>query len=206
MDSREPPPIQERAWEGGGSNTLVLAPAFSGDEDDLCTSLLTGTPPAETNQLWVTFSDDVATRLAAWDEREGSRPADLGIVEVGGGTGERAVPETDGVETMHVSRPGDLTGAGVRLSELLGHLEGSDARIAACFYGLTVPLQYVDHGRLYRFLEVVVERMREVDAVAHYHMDPNVVDDERLRTLRSLFDTVVEHEDGEWRLRETGED
>lgn len=206
MDNGGTPPVRERAWEGGGSNTLVLAPAFSGGEDDLCASLLTGAPPTETNHLWVTFSDDAASRLAAWDERREGRPAALGIVEVGGGTGEGGTSDAESVETLHVSRPGDLTGAGVRLSELLGHWEGSDDRIAACFYGLTVPLQYVEPGRLYRFLHIVVERMREVGAVAHYHMDPNVVDDEQLGTLCSLFDATVERGDDGWRMRETGED
>lgn len=187
----------------GGSNTLVLAPAFTEGEDDLCSCLLSGTPPASTNVLWVTFSDDAADRLAVWQQRHDSLPANLGIVEVGGATADEDLPlaNRESVRTVTVSKPGDLTGTGVRLSEIVSDWKGDGNQLAVCLYGLTVLLQYADHSQLYRFLHIVARHMEEADAVAHYHLDPTVMDEKQLGTLLSLFDSVIDRENGQWRQR-----
>jgi hypothetical protein len=43
--------------------------------------------------------------------------------------------------------------------------------------------------------------VRSVDAVAHYHIDPEAHDDQVLATLSSLFDAVARFDDGDWEIR-----
>lgn len=193
--------VYQDIWSRGGTNVLVLAPAFTESEDDLCSCLLSGAPAAKTDALTVTFSDDAGDRLAAWEQRHDRLPANLGIVEVGGQTDSHSMSGRAAIDVRTVSKPGDLTGTGVRLSQLLSDWREAetDTQTVACFYGLSVLLQYVESTQLHRFLHIVVRRMEEAAAVAHFHFDPNLIEEQQLGRLLSLFDVVVEYDDGEWR-------
>jgi hypothetical protein len=100
-----------------------------------------------------------------------------------------------------LSSPGDLTGLGIKLSEVLKEWDRNDNRTVVCFDSLTALLQYADLQTIYKFLHVLTGRFDAADVTAHFHLDPDACDQQTVSTLTSLFDTVVELDDGEWSVR-----
>ena len=66
------------------------------------------------------------------------------------------------------------------------------------FESLNTLLAHIELKRVFRFLHVLVNRVKSTGATAHYHLDPSAHEDSTVATLTSLFDTVVAHEEGRW--------
>jgi hypothetical protein len=183
----------------GVSNVLLLSPSIGRAKSETCHELLTQTDPASTNVLAITFTKTPAEWVAEWNDHAGIAPARGGIVSVG----EPAASVDDpswAVKT--VENPSDLTGIGIKLSELLSGIataaERRDEPIVVCFDSITSLLQYADLQRTFRFLHVVTGRVKSVGGIGHYHVDPDAHGTQDLATLKGLFDAVVEAtEDGE---------
>jgi hypothetical protein len=147
--------------------------------------------------------------LDEWREHVGHLPAETAIVSVNDATrsaASSAVGPTayggDGTESTisTVESPDDLTGLGIAVGEHLKRWEGSAGPRLLTLDSLTVLLGYVDLKRTFRFLHVMVNRVKGAGGVGHYHMDPAAHDDRTVATLASVFDAVARYEDGEWRI------
>jgi hypothetical protein len=185
----------------GVSNVLLLAPSLGSAGSDACTRLLAQTPAAETSVLSITYTRSPAEVVERYREAAGDDPVRGGIVTVG-----EADPSVDSSAwaARGIENPGDLTGIGIELSELLSGIANAaeDGHIAVCFDSLTSLLQYADLQRAFRFLHVVTGRVKTVGGVGHYHIDPEAHDQQTLATLKGLFDAVVEVEDdGTWDIQ-----
>lgn len=177
------------------SNALMLSPSLGGAGNDLCLDLLSQTQPSETNVLTITYRHTPQEWVDDWTSHVGPSPVRGGIVAVGQADDTVDDPSW-AVKT--VENPQDLTGIGIELSELLSGMATAadeDEEIAVCFNGITPLLQYADLQRAFRFLHVVTGRVKTVDGVGHYHLDPEAHDQQTLATLKGLFDAVVELED-----------
>lgn len=195
---------------GDASAVLLLAPRGSDHEDEACSDLLTVTDPAYEDVLTITLTQSCDRRLDVWNAHVGSSPAKTGVVCVDetvrstaakeGGSSPTLGNDTFSVRT--VASAGDLTRLGIAITDTLSEWDDDGNQVVACFHSLTPLLQYVDVRRLFRFLHVLVGRLAQGGAVAHFHMDPTAHEEETLRTLEPLFDAVVERgEDGEWVVR-----
>lgn len=184
------------------SNVLLLSPSLGGHGSDICFDLLTQSPPATTNVLSISFTRSAREWADSWEEAVGESPARGGIVGIGQ-MDDNVDDPAWAVKT--VENPSDLTGIGIQLSELLSGMAnaaGSDEEIVMCFNSITSLLQYADLQRAFRFLHVVTGRIKTVDGVGHYHLDPDAHDAQTLATLKGLFDAVVrEGEDGGWEIQ-----
>jgi hypothetical protein len=140
--------------------------------------------------LVVSFADDPVRWLDNW--HSGSEPPGTAVLveEVERDDGD----DRPGVERV-LEEPADLTGLGITVSERLTDW-GSDSLLI--FESLTVLLEHVELKRAFRFLHVLVNRVKATGATAHYHLDPGEHDDRTIATLTSLFDAVVAYEDGHW--------
>lgn len=185
------------------ANVLLLAPSLGEDVDEACTGLLTVAPTEGLDVLYLTFTMGPDRRLEVWGEHADGPPARMGIIGVdeadGPGDGEDSTPAYVTVE--RVNDPADLTGVGIEFGQFLSEWSGDGNRIVACIHSITALLQYADLKRVFRFLHVLTERLRTVDAVAHYHLDPNAHDAQTVATLTSLFDAVVTLDDDEPTVR-----
>ncbi|WP_240334755.1 DUF835 domain-containing protein [Halorussus sp. MSC15.2] len=191
-----------------GDCVLLLAPSIHSATEDACLDLLAFDDASEENVLWVTYTRSPDTCIRDWLTRTGERPRNMRLVSVGDTTRSataRAGSDTTSatgdevVETL--SNPGDLTGLGIKLSEILREWDALDGRTVACFDSLTALLQYADLQTVYKFLHVLTGRFAAADVTAHFHLDPDACDTQTVSTLTSLFDTVVEFDDGEWSVR-----
>lgn len=191
----------------GASNTLVVASTSDSNVEDLCPELLTVGEPDRTNLLWVTYTSTPDDCLRRWLQHAGERPAEMKILSVGdvmrsaaaARTGGGRMPTASVVDSL--ANPGDVTGLGIKISEQLQEWSRNDNQTVVCFDSLTTALQYVDLQTTYKFLHVLTGRFDTVDAIAHFHVDPDAHDDATVNTLKSLFDAVVEYTDeGGWRV------
>ncbi len=184
------------------SNVLLLVPSLGNRGRKACLTLLTRTPPSETNVLVVTYTNTGPEWVGFWQNHTGASPVRGGVVAVG--QGESTVDDPSwAVKT--VENPADLTGIGIELSELLSTMAkaaGDDEEIAFCFDSATSLLQYADLQRAFRFLHVVTGRVKTVGGTGYYRLDPDAHDRQTLATLKGLFDAVVEvDEDGNWSVQ-----
>jgi hypothetical protein len=117
----------------------------------------------------------------------------LGEDTRGGGTSTTISMQNgpDAITIETVSDPSDLTRLGITLNRLLSEIATPEERTTVCVHSLTSLLQYVEPRRLFRFLHIFRGKLESLDAVAHYHLDPEAHDNQTVGVFTSLFDTVV---------------
>ena len=191
-----------------GSCVLLLAPSLHEGTEEACLDLLSLDQPHEQSVLWVAYTRSPDACVQDWLAHVGERPRNMRFVSVGDttrSTSARAGDPTTGsseeiVETL--TSPSDLTGLGIKLSEILQQWDGDANEVTACFDSLTALLQYADLQTVYKFLHVLTGRFDAAGVTAHFHLDPEACDQQTVSTLTSLFDAVVElDDDGEWTVR-----
>lgn len=94
------------------------------------------------------------------------------------------------IVTKRVSDPSDLPRLGIAVSNAIQECDGP-GRTRVCIDSLTAMLQYADRGRIFRFVQVLQDRINQSSSVAHYHLNPNAHDEQTVETLRQLFGAVV---------------
>lgn len=197
----------ERVTPGGsrpepGTNVLVLSPAPVG-EGHACEEFLAPTTPSEQNVLFVTYTESVEECVRRWWTVSEEPPAKWGIVTAGdfarsAATRSSFTPLAPGNgPVVSVVDPEDPVDIGIRISEYfeecgLSLNDSGDLQTVVCFDSLTALLQYDDLEHAYKFLHVLVGLLKSIDAVAHFHLDPEACDPQTVAILRSLFDRVVE--------------
>jgi hypothetical protein len=62
-------------------------------------------------------------------------------------------------------------------------------------------LQYVELETAYEFLHAITGQLYAADARAHFHVDPSAHDSQTVDSITSLFDAVVELDDGDPTVR-----
>lgn len=199
----ELPPISDDV--GDATNVFLLAPSLGGDVSEACMSLVSATPPTETNMMAVSFTRQLDDWLDDWDELvDGPRPAQLVYLSVGnsmrGSVDESGEIELDGgqITVESVQEGGNLTRIGVTISKYLSDWQNQDRSVAFCFESITPMLHYMEVQQVYRFLHQLTGQLKAMDAVGHYHMDPEAHDEVEIPRFKTLFDAVVRRTDDGW--------
>jgi hypothetical protein len=194
------------------ATVLVESDSTDSERAATCTDLLHRHPSAEENLLWVTYTRGPDEVLESWRRHSDATPANLGVVSVGdtmrsAAAASAAVVGPDATDPDEattgapnpveaVENPSDLTGLGITVGQYF-EAWGTEQPTSLCFDSVTALLQYVEFQTAYRFLHVLSGRVAAAGAVGHFHIDPGAHDDQRVATLRTLFDAVVTVEDGE---------
>lgn len=183
------------------SIVLLQASSMSAASLEVCFNLLSSDSDGAPAVLGVTFA-----AADHWLKRWNSArpPASLGVVSMGDAmrsndpsTGNIDWSTPPGSPVVSSVRPGDLTGLGITVNQYLAAWrnqswgQGSTG-LRVCFDSLTTLLQYNDIETVFRFLNVLIAHLREVEAGAHFHLDPGAHDAQTLATLTGVFDTVIE--------------
>jgi len=178
-----------------GTNLLVSGPAMSGKHELLLDLLARGAREGEGSVV-------VTSRNPAEDvieHYEGAVAAeDLGYFRVVDCVSSHSGPAVDGARVHEVSSPGDLTGIGIKFSEVATEAEESGVeRLRVGFDSLSPLLMYVDLQRLFRFLHVFTSQIQSRDWFGLFSIDPTSHDAQEVNTLSQLFDGMVEIRLGE---------
>jgi len=192
--------VSHRTNEGDEpqATRLVLTSSLESD-DDACVDLLESAPPPELDVLCVTLTGAPDDCLDRWRSNVAlTLPANFGIVcvdEARAGSATAPTSLAPGGQVQYISSPGDFTGLGIAISEFLAEWHGDDNRTVVCFDSVTTLLQYADSERVFQLLHVLSQRVEESGAIVSFHMTPAAHDDQTVRTIRSLFDHVVDDTD-----------
>jgi hypothetical protein len=194
------------------SSVLVLDTKHSGGRH--CNDLTRMAGGDRPDLLFVALGRTPTEQLRRWRADAAVSPRSLSVLSVGspsgGNHGESIAGE--GIEcpltVKRVGDPSDLTRVGITVSRLLGEIgddagrdgesrDDRDSRPVVCVDSLSEMLQYVERGRLFRFLHLLKNRIENAGATGHYHMDPAAHEREVVAVFESLFDVVVTvEEDG----------
>ncbi len=190
-----------------GTALLVSGPAMSGKRD-----LLIDLLAAERSDGDERATVGVTTRLSATAfERDfvaaGGTAAELSVVDyVSRQSGFSRVTEC--ARRRHVSGPGDLTGIGIGVSELLRGAKRRDARPWVGMHSLSTMTMYASVDRVFRALHVLAGQVRALDGVLVAALEGRGDGpDEAFGALSQPFDgrlDVRERDDGRREVRGRG--
>ena len=186
----------------GASNLLLETDAH---EHEACVDLLSVEPYGEESLLGVLHAESFETRVSAWDQYMDERPPETAAINVGDFP-RSATAMDGGTETVHHREPVAFVPEAENLAELraaitdsLSGLETADRQLVVCFDSITRLVRNVPRERAVRFLRSITNQMEQVDAVAHYHLDPDELAPETRASITPLFDAhVVVDEGGDW--------
>jgi hypothetical protein len=175
-----------------GTALLVSGPAMSGKRALVVDLLASERPSGERATVAVT-----TRRSAAAFERDyvaaGGRAEEASVVDcvtrLGGFERVRDAPNR-----RYVSDPGDLTGVGIATTELLRRAADDGAAPWLGIHSLSTMRMYATVDRLFRFLHVLVGRVRALDGVLVAALDG---DGEDAAVLAQPFDGRLDVRDGD---------
>ncbi|SDF76352.1 DUF7504 family protein [Halorientalis regularis] len=172
---------------------LLLAPSVGDAERDACTELLAHHDAASSRVVHVLYMESAIERYRLIESQLPAHPAESAVVAVGAGgvVGERGPdPPAEHYHVQRLTDPADLTGLGMALSDALGEW-AAVGDVTLCFDSLSILLQYADTERLFRFLHMLTNRLTELGASAHFHIDPAAHDEQTVAQLAQAFDDQV---------------
>lgn len=187
--------VETTPTETGG--VLVAASATGEDARANYLDLLADREPAVRNLLAITYAVTAEEFLARWHDSVGDRPANVGVVDVGGtmrSTARAAVggdPDRNVVRSVERPRDFDATTAAVEAYLDRFPPEGT---VLVCDT-LTDLLDRVGLRAAISFVDDLVASLAAADAVGYFVVDPDAHDDGTLAALAALFDAGVDRTD-----------
>jgi len=174
--------------------TLLLTDSTTVAGHEMCESLLV---PDEqpVSVLAVTYTESIDDIVEHVWNGVGGLPTDLGVISFdemtrsGRQSGVEQRPESP-ITLTTMSDPENLKGLGTTMRLYLDEWCQKSTSSVLCFTSLTHFVRHVSLDDAVQFVEEVETLLTETDAVGHFHLDPNVVDDEVVTRLRPAFDEV----------------
>ena len=177
------------------SSTLILSPSttLKGVWEELrqTTSLETS------NVMLVTYGHSPEAVRDAWRAQVGKTPKRLGIIGVGIAdrhTDGESVSATDEDVLTTVRDPSSASDLGIAISLYLEDWATDDTPTIFGFHSVSSMLEHVGLETAFRFLHVLTRRLAGTETSGRFYLDPNVIDEQTVETLRPVFETVIEHE------------
>lgn len=181
----------------GDAKSVLLLTSDDFAAEETCSSLLSLSDPAHSKLLAVTLDGSPDDRLDALRRHMGELPAETNVIAVGETTRSAATASTatgpgpSPVSIDSVADPSDLTGLAMAIGSHLDAWSESTDTPVVCFHSLTSLLFHAEMERVFRFLHSTTGRLRDVGAMAHYHLDPQAFDESTINSFSALFDAVV---------------
>lgn len=205
-----------RELKQNGSSLLVVGNIPDTAAAQACHWMLGDTTAADRRRLFVSTDSalpSIADRLSAPSEQLQPNTTTLitWTATARSATTTPPQPMDTGVPPVHVESD-RLAELGITISQeiktfenIAGELAPSELRV--CFDSLTALFTDYEPDEIFRFLHVLIGRIRSVQAMAHFHLHVDY-DSNPVQQLAPLFDAVIELrvEDGQaqqrWHLRD----
>ena len=172
------------------ANVLVLAPLTPAGTSAYL-NLLEAVCPVNAHLTVVTYTQPPDLWLTDWNERQSSLPPVVSFIHGGPATSKTVHDDRANITSLQVSPrdPMDI------ISSVTPGLQDDEGRpVVVSVQTLTVLLEYVDFNTAFRYLHVLIHRIRGAGARGFYQMDPSIHEPETINTLSVLFDIVVRPE------------
>ena len=177
-----------------GTSLLVTGPPMTGKRRVGLDVLANGAAIGD-GAIVVTTKDDAERVLDEYRSLAGDadpESADIGVVDCV--SRQQGVDELPDARISYVSSPEDMTGIGIKFSELLEefHANRGLERNRVLFHSITALLLYSNSETVFRFLHVFTGRIRSVGGLGVFVIESTVHDDQTMGTIQQLFDGVIE--------------
>jgi KaiC/GvpD/RAD55 family RecA-like ATPase len=188
-----------------GTNILLAGPPLTGKRA-LGFDLLAAGVDAGDGAVVVSTKDSAQRVLSDLERRFDYENQPVAVVDCV--TRQQGINDvTEDERIKYVSSPVDMTGIGIKLSEILEEFyqtrEIKHNRVM--LHSLSTLLMYSDLQTVFRFLHVFTGRIQSVDGLGLFAIDSTAHDDQTMNTLKQLFDGIVTtHEEGEPTVRLPG--
>jgi KaiC/GvpD/RAD55 family RecA-like ATPase len=183
-----------------GTNILLTGPPLSGKRSIMMDILAAGTDRDE-GAIVVTTKDGADRVLRDYEKRTPYEGKPVAVVDCVTRQQGGETRESDRIK--YASSPVDMTGIGIKLSELLQAFgDRGIERNRVMVHSLSTLLMYSDLQTVFRFLHVFTGRVQSVDGFGLFSIDSTAHDDQAMNTLKQLFDGIITvPEDGEPDIR-----
>ncbi|MDD4253960.1 MAG: hypothetical protein PHP59_01115 [Methanofollis sp.] len=174
------------------SNILLLAPPFS-DAERLAYALVR---PAEADYTVVISTDEDAPSVCTAFGEDDGRVWVLDCIT------KSVVPgATDTELVKYVGSPADLTGIGIKFTKILDSVQragdagdAAPGQVRVCVNSLSSFLIYTKLEAIYRFFHIFSARIRRMNGIGVYLLNPESVDEKTVSTLKQLMTGIIEVE------------
>ncbi|MFP4187871.1 MAG: RAD55 family ATPase [Halobacteriales archaeon] len=181
----------------GGTNVLVTGDATTAKDEFLRRTVTTGVENDE-GVVYVTTNDPAEKVLEEHEVVDHDRFAVVDCVSESQGVSDIETSET--VRTT--GSPSDMTGIGIQVSDILEEfweVRGIKQN-RVCLNSVSTLLMYSNLETVFRFLHVFTGRVRSVEGLGIFLIDPGMHDEKEFSTLQQLFNATVEFDDGRVRV------
>lgn len=179
-----------------GSNILISGPPMTGKQALAFDILAQGTRNGE-GAIVVSTKDSARKVLDQYEQLvDGFDTAPIGVVDcVSQQQGVQNTDDTDRIK--YASSPVDMTGIGIKLSELLEDFYETRGlrQNRVLMHSISTLLMYSNLQTVFRFLHVFTGRVSSADALGVYVIDPSTHDNQEMNTLKQLFDGMIHVEE-----------
>lgn len=188
-----------------GSNILILAPPMSSAE--MLAYALTRPLPGEYSIVLST--NERAAEVIDYFKLTGADKRFIGIIDAITKSSTPGITDTQ--RMMFVSSPTDLTGIGIKFSNMVETIfegefsEGEQGLfpppIRFCINSISTLLMYRRLEVLYQFLHVLTAKLKKTDGLGIYLINKESFDEKTLSLIKQLMTAVIEvkiEEDGNY--------
>jgi len=179
-----------------GTNVLVLAPAMS-YADQLAYALIR---PLEGEYSIVLSTNERAAEVIDFFKLSGADKRFIGVIDAITKSSTPSIADTQ--RLMFVSSPTDLTGIGIKFSNMIETIFGGDFSegeaglfpppIRFCVNSVSTLLMYRRLEVLYQFLHVLTAKLKKIEGVGIYILNSESFDDKTLSLIKQLMNCVIE--------------
>ena len=179
-----------------GTNILVLAPSMSSAEQ-LAYAMI---KPVQGEYSIVLSTNERAAEVVDFFKSAGCDKRFVGVIDAITKSSTPGIVDTP--RLMFVSSPTDLTGIGIKFSNMIGSIfEGtfSDGEsglfpppIRFCVNSISTLLMYRKLEVLYQFLHVLTAKIKKIEGVGIYILNNESFDEKTLSLIKQLMNCVIE--------------
>ncbi|ELZ82264.1 hypothetical protein C455_03614 [Haloferax larsenii JCM 13917] len=189
-----------------GTNLLISGPPLTGKRALALDILAAGTENGE-GAVIVTTKDGAERVLNDYAKRIDYEGKPVSVVDCV--TRQQGVGDVrDDERVKYTSSPVDMTGIGIKLSEVLQeyYQQRGLEQNRIMLHSLSTLLMYADLQTVFRFLHVFTGRIQSVGGLGLFAIDADAHDDRTMNTIKQLFDGIITtHEDAEPDVRLAGD-
>lgn len=154
-------------------------------------------PPGEMSVVAAIYTQSADEWLADWRTAVGELPAQSALIDVGEGVRSTAAQSSDAhlatdpvsIITTESTDPAKLL---FTLHEQLEQRAATGTQVVVSIESLTAFLDSVDQETAFRYLHLLIHKLRETGAIGYFHIDPSAHSHQTIDTISVLFDTVVD--------------
>jgi hypothetical protein len=179
-----------------GTNILILAPPMS-YADQLAYALI---KPLQGEYAIVLSTNERAAEVVDYFKVAGADKRFVGVIDAITKSSTPSIADT--TRLMFVSSPTDLTGIGIKFSNMIETIfEGDFSEgepglfpppIRFCVNSISTLLMYRRLEVLYQFLHVLTAKLKKIEGVGIYLLNSESFDEKTLSLIKQLMSCVIE--------------